>query len=181
MSTALSKSPPKSVSVLVPKIKSLIKAGDVAGERYYREAGVHIIQVQEEWGLPREAIVEWAMETFDRSETQVYIYIRLGEGRSRAHSTSLRAAMGWSKTNDWVAPAIKETRKIVNRINVRAMAQERQNREKEEKLQRQLAHQLIDIGYKVLATKLHPDKSGGSTEGFQRLKEVRDRLKEVYS
>jgi curved DNA-binding protein CbpA len=47
---------------------------------------------------------------------------------------------------------------------------------KERETQRTLSLQLIDIGYKVLATKLHPDK-GGSPEAMARLNQVRDALK----
>jgi hypothetical protein len=49
-------------------------------------------------------------------------------------------------------------------------------REQERELQRKLALQLIDIGYKALASKLHPDK-GGSREAMSRLNAVRERLK----
>lgn len=49
-------------------------------------------------------------------------------------------------------------------------------RVEERDAQRQLALQLIDIGYKALATKLHPDK-GGSRDAMSRLNQVRDRLK----
>jgi len=39
-----------------------------------------------------------------------------------------------------------------------------------------LAVEIISIGYKVLATKLHPDK-GGSVEAMQHLNEARDQLR----
>ena len=42
------------------------------------------------------------------------------------------------------------------------------NPEKEAQIARALGLQLIDIGYKVLVTKLHPDK-GGSSEAMTRL------------
>jgi len=42
--------------------------------------------------------------------------------------------------------------------------------------ERKLAVELIDIGYKALALKLHPDK-GGSTASMMQLNRVRDRLK----
>lgn len=179
MNTALSKSPSKSVSIRVPKIRSLLKAGDDAGIRYYREAGVELNQAKAEWEGP--GFMEWAVETFDRKETQLRRYMSLPEAPRRGGT--IRSALGasYGSSNHGRPGWERPVREVVNRINVRAMAQERQNREKEEKIQRQLALQLIDIGYKVLATKLHPDKQGGSTEAFQRLKEVRDRLKEVYS
>ena len=45
------------------------------------------------------------------------------------------------------------------------------------KVRRDLAFKVIDIGFKVLATKLHPDK-GGSTEAMTRLNNIRQSLKE---
>jgi hypothetical protein len=43
---------------------------------------------------------------------------------------------------------------------------------------KKLAGEIVSIGYKVLATKLHPDK-GGSVEAMQQLNDARDLLKEV--
>jgi hypothetical protein len=43
---------------------------------------------------------------------------------------------------------------------------------------KKLAGEIVSIGYKVLATKMHPDK-GGSAEAMQRLNEARDMLKEA--
>lgn len=63
--------------------------------------------------------------------------------------------------------------------NLEAIAQERQDKEKEEQLMRKLAHQLIDIGYKVLASQLHPDKKGGSQEAMSRLNRVKGLLKQA--
>jgi hypothetical protein len=45
-------------------------------------------------------------------------------------------------------------------------------------LHRDLALELIDIGFKALATRLHPDR-GGSKDAMRRLNRVRDELKTV--
>jgi hypothetical protein len=45
------------------------------------------------------------------------------------------------------------------------------------KEQREQAQQVINVGYRALAAKLHPD-AGGSPEAMTRLNQVRDRLKE---
>ena len=50
-------------------------------------------------------------------------------------------------------------------------------RKQERDAEQKLALRLIDIGYKVLAQTLHPDK-GGSRDAMARLNRVRDRLKE---
>jgi hypothetical protein len=72
----------------------------------------------------------------------------------------------------WYEP-IKEQ---IERVDIEALRQENLKREEERRLQQRLALQLIDVGYKALATKLHPDK-GGSREAMSRLNAVRDRLK----
>ncbi len=45
-------------------------------------------------------------------------------------------------------------------------------------MMRKLAHQLIDVGYRALALRLHPDMAGGSSEAMARLIRVRDLLRE---
>jgi hypothetical protein len=48
----------------------------------------------------------------------------------------------------------------------------------EQQMIKKLAIEIVSIGYKVLATKMHPDK-GGTAEGMQRLNDARDLLKEA--
>jgi hypothetical protein len=73
---------------------------------------------------------------------------------------------------EWHAPV----QQVITQ-NIDLLRQRQQDKEKERRLMKVLALQLIDIGYKVLATKLHPDK-GGSREAMQRLNRVRDLLKQ---
>jgi len=49
----------------------------------------------------------------------------------------------------------------------------------EQEARRTLALQMIDAGYKALASKLHPDK-GGSPEAVMRLNQVRDLVKAPF-
>jgi hypothetical protein len=68
-------------------------------------------------------------------------------------------------------------RKTTSTLNVSKLKQEYEDKKKENKVIRELAVQLIDMGSKVLATKLHPDK-GGSSEAMHRLNEIRRGLKQ---
>ena len=68
---------------------------------------------------------------------------------------------------------------MIIQVNFDALRAERRQQEKEERLNRQLALQLIEVGYKALATKLHPDKPGGSTEAMVRLNTVRAALRDA--
>jgi hypothetical protein len=53
---------------------------------------------------------------------------------------------------------------------------EAMKRAEEGNAQRKLTRQLIDAGYKTLATKLHPD-AGGSHEAMTRLNQLRNQMK----
>lgn len=52
----------------------------------------------------------------------------------------------------------------------------RRDHEKEDKLVQALALRIIDAGFKVLSTTMHPDK-GGSVDGMRRLNAARAKLK----
>lgn len=67
---------------------------------------------------------------------------------------------------------------VDGRANSDPQRQELRSKEKESKLRQELAKQLIDIGYKVLATRLHPDH-GGSKEAMVRLNIVRESLSKL--
>jgi hypothetical protein len=89
-------------------------------------------------------------------------------------------AVSYAKENQTIRPQpwhnpIKET---LNKVDTQFLNTRRDevNRAEEREAQRKLALQLIDIGYKALASKLHPDK-GGSRDAMARLNAVRDRLK----
>jgi hypothetical protein len=53
-----------------------------------------------------------------------------------------------------------------------------QRRREKESLIREMAEQLIDAGYRVMAKKAHPD-NGGSTEKMENLSDAREFLKDA--
>ena len=71
-----------------------------------------------------------------------------------------------------------KVRDAAERVNVTQLAEVRQSRDAEIDLHRKLALQLIDLGYRALATRLHPDR-GGSRDAMARLNVVRDELKDI--
>ena len=79
------------------------------------------------------------------------------------------------RKQDWHEP-VKRMADEARETAVR-LAQENLSRAKEREAQRQLALQLISIGYKILAAQFHPDKKGGSKDAMVRLNTVRNRLK----
>jgi hypothetical protein len=79
---------------------------------------------------------------------------------------------------------VRETVNLTREEQAEAQAkQEREDREEaiaEAELQAEikLGNRLVDIGYRVLSTELHPDKKGGSKEAMQRLNVVRGKLRQ---
>lgn len=166
------------LKVLVPLIKEELDAGNQAGLGHYRRAGEMLLEAKEQ--VEHGEWKAWVERNFDLSYATAARYMsfaKVSEKKPTATFGSLQQAIRSheSRSSSWHEP-VKE---IAARVNVEALARERQDKEKEERLMRQLAHQLIDIGYRVLSAKLHPDKAGGSSEAMSRLNNVRRILKEA--
>lgn len=174
--------------VLVPLIQSDLKDGDDAAERagmpHYAAAGAKLSEAREQmsaaefWG--------WATRNFKRGKSQLSFYMQLDQStavtkqnyesikdfRRRGLGHDVPTNGGGVRPPSWQEPV----KQILNRVDVDTLRDAELKRAEEREVQRKLALQLIDIGYKALATKLHPDK-GGSRDAMARLNEVRDRLK----
>lgn len=164
------------LKLLVPLIKKEIELGDAAGIEHYRRAGEMLLEAKEqvaqgEWGRWLKRNFAWSKKT--------------AQNWMKAAATKNVASRRFSTLSEFTTPNRDPHHKVawhepvrlaVNKVDVERLAQERQNREKEERLMRELGLRLIDIGYKALAQKLHPDK-GGSHEAITRLNRVRDLLK----
>ena len=124
----------------------------------------------------------WLSQNFELSRVTATRYMRLAE-RIRENpdvsrkDTSLHAALGYADPNQNRA-AWRKVAASAREINRELFGQERQTRDDEVRLHREMAEELIDAGYRVLATRLHPDK-GGSTAAMKRLNRVREDLKSL--
>jgi hypothetical protein len=163
------------LKVLVPLIKQELQAGNDAGLEHYRRAGEMLIEAKEQIGHGGWA--GWLRNNFHLSQQTAASYMKLVEAlklKPRFKFESVRQAVRPSEsTNVWSKPV----REVVQRVNIERLSAERMDREREAKLIRQLGNQLIDIGYRVLASKLHPDRRDGSAEAMARLNRVRQILK----
>jgi hypothetical protein len=163
------------LTVLAPLIREEIKAGEAAGMENYRRAGEMLIEARErvnygEWR-------SWVKRNFHLSYRQAMKYVKLARESKGATSrfSSLREFEGRPSRSP-IPPWAEAAKPVVNQVNVEAQARENQSRAQEQQLVRTLRLQLIDIGYRSLSVKLHPDK-GGSNEAMARLNRVRDMLK----
>jgi hypothetical protein len=168
------------LKVLVPMIKDELDAGDAAGIEHYRRAGAMLLEAKSQ--IAHGEWTGWITRNFHLGARQARRYMELAElsenGRPRPFS-SLSEAVEPKRPSHHGVTWYEPVRRIAARVNLEALRQYEESKEKEAALTRDLAHKLIEIGYKVLAQKLHPDKPGGSKEAMQRLNEVRALLRIV--
>jgi hypothetical protein len=170
------------LKVLVPLIKAKLVEVESAGLEYQRETGELLIEAKAQVALGSWG--PWLNRNFHLSARTAREYMQLArkidesENGGGAAPRSLREATGRTDRARAAQAAWQSTFAATREVDVDAVAQERQSRADEVKLHRELALELIDIGWKALATRLHPDR-GGSREAMTRLNRVRDELKEV--
>ena len=167
------------LKVLVPLITEELNAGDRAGIEHYRRAGEMLLEAKEQ--VDHGEWKGWVDRNFHLSGRTAQRYMQLVEipkSAARGGFQSMRQAIGESRPGAGRVAWQQPVQQIFSRVNVEALTNERLDREREQQLLHELGHQLIDIGYKVLSSKLHPDK-GGSSEAMSRLNKVRSIFKEA--
>ena len=171
--------------VLVPLIQADLKhakeAAEQAGMPYYLAAGEKLLEAKAQ--MPHGEFTDWVSRNLTVTIQHARKYMALAEhiekepARSFSSLSEFERETGnpnYNRPSAWHEP-VKE---ILNRVDTETLNLKRDEltRADERDAQRRLALQLIDIGYKVLARKLHPDK-GGPRVAMARLNAVRDRLK----
>jgi len=177
-------------AALKPLIRDELKSGDEAAQSaglpYYRRAGEMLHEAR--GGFPEDRAGErdfWskAQRDFKRGKDQLRNYMSLADLPSHSARSepyvSLRQALGDTEARrgggSWHAPV----QQVMGTIDFDRLRRERGEQEKEDQMVRQLAMKIVDIGYRALAAKMHPDVRGGSKEGMQRLNEAKQLLKEA--
>jgi len=179
--------------VLVPLIREDLKLANEAAKRaglpYYAAAGAKMLEAKDGKQIPHGEFRAWIERNFKISYAHAHKYMQYAE----YNRTEKSSVDDFSSLSDFVRrktqnksyntpqtvrpqPWHEPVKKIIDRVNIDKLREENLKRTEERELERKLALQLIDIGYKALAAKLHPDK-GGSREAMSRLNHVRDRLK----
>lgn len=196
MTTAMTNQKDKQVvrplRVLVPLIKKDLangkEASESAGMPYRKAAGEKMIEARDGNNMTVKDLCDWSKRNFNLGRSQTLLYVSYAaatgglSGRPDAFSSMTdfqRKHLGHDIKNTVRPQAWHEpVKKIIGRVDVDTLnlRQSELKRIDERDAERKLAMQLIDIGYKALATKLHPDK-GGSRDAMSRLNRVRDRLR----
>lgn len=158
------------------KVRKEIKLGDKAGYVHYRRAGEWLIKAETRFDSHDDFIL-WGESKFGRSEATLGKYMLYAQRVTKDSRATLSEVIEPNRDRghkpDWHRPV----QDIMAGVNPKAMAKEAKDAKKEKQLVQALGYQLINIGFKALATKLHPDKSGGSKEAMARLNQVRQILR----
>jgi hypothetical protein len=165
------------VKVLVPLIKDDLRHGDTAGMDYYRQAGDKLREARPQ--VPSHRWTTFLTEHFAISQKTAWRYMRASEiyeqKGNRVGADTIEELIGEEPRR----VRRKRERRVLDAIadvDVDEFAQHQADtRQQEIDLHRALAVELIDIGFKALALRLHPDR-GGSREAMRRLNRVRDEL-----
>jgi Protein of unknown function (DUF3102) len=175
--------------VLVPLIKEELDAGYSAGLEHYRQAGGLLIEAKSQ--LQHGEWRAWLKRNFVLSHETARRYMTLAREDPHARSgasfrpRTLSEVMGdfrkYPERSGALGASGKDVRRIVAQVDVDRLAKDRESREREAKLTKELAHTLIDIGYRVLAAKLHQPDREGSTEAMTRLNHVRTLLRRAIA
>ena len=140
-----------------------------------------LIEVKDSGQVAHGSWTRWLTKNFELSQTQARRYMRLARAVADGDEFKTTPEGRFRSIKDIIG---ERPARAAWRIDIDALRQAEARREAEYKLRqeqceqrRKLAAQLIDIGFKALAAKLHPDK-GGSGEAMMLLNEVRDELKQ---
>jgi hypothetical protein len=168
------------LKVLVPLIQGELQQGDSAGREHYRRAGDMLIEAKDQ--VTHGAWGRWLKKNFDLSDWSARTYMnwarQIRGGTSDFTSMSQMTGHTQRKREERGSSQQKNFRRSLREVARDDFVQQRQRRDDELELHRDLALQLIDLGYRALATRLHPDR-GGSREAMTRLNLVRDELKSI--
>lgn len=179
------------LKVLVPLITTELLAGDSAGLEHYRRAGEMLLEAKDQ--LAHGSFQRWIGKNFELSYTTAHRYMRLAraaathdeDGKSTSRGSfeaerprSLYDAIGERRVQ--ARAAWRDVFKAADHVDVERLKEERQTRDEEVDVRRKMALELINLGYKAMATRLHPDR-GGSRDAMARLNQIRDELRDVAS
>ena len=162
------------LSVLVPLIQDQVLLGHKAGLEHYRRAGELLNEVRESGQVAEFKWTRWLKENFKLSRATAYDYMLAAERMADPSFVETTR----QTLQDVVRPNARPRRKKLRAAfklhkSVDLFAAEKKARADEVTLHRKLALELIDIGFKALAIRLHPDKHGGEHTAMSRLNRVR--------
>jgi hypothetical protein len=177
----------RSLKVLVPLIQDELILGTRAGMEHYVAAGQMLNEARFSGQVALGSWGRWLKDNFRLGRKTANDYMRIAERVEKEGSVCLSEIQSIDEAVGRTPRTIKSVTKKnklkslfdgVEKVNVPRLSNERQSLEVEIKLHRDVALQLIELGYRAMATRLHPD-AGGSKDAMARLNAVRHELKEI--
>lgn len=175
------------LKTLIPLIQSELQQGNNAGHEHYMRAGQMLIEAKDQlsygtWG-------RWLTKNFDLSQATARVYMMWARKHNESNFASTASEVPYKSLREMTGNTERRReenqsaqqqafKRVLRDLDREEFVQQRQARDDEVKLHRDLAEELIDAGYRALATKLHPDR-GGSKDAMVRLNRVRDELKSI--
>jgi hypothetical protein len=198
MNTAIAKRSETQLARPLPVMVRLIKAdihdGDVAAKEasmpYYMAAGEKLREVRD--GIKKDRYKQikgnfrsWAVRTFQRSDSQITIYMKLAKQKKEKMTAGQHFHMPTTLREvdrpDRMTATVDINKRLVDdikRAHPQIAQRVEQKQEEQEQLELDVALELISIGYRALAAKLHPDRNnGGSHDAMRTLNMIRDALR----
>jgi uncharacterized membrane protein len=167
------------LKILIPLIQDELQLGNTAGREHYIQAGRMLNESKGQvshggWG-------RWLDKNFSLSQRQAQEYMLLARKADQMRAVGADLPLGSMYELRGAGDRVRNKQRKAFHAALRDLPreefkQERQARDDEIKLHRELAEELVDIGFRALATRLHPDR-GGSKDAMSRLNRVRDDLK----
>ena len=154
-----------------------------AGKPFYIAIGEKLEEAKAQ--LPHGDFIPWVQRHFNFGRRQASEYMNIARKArplqmGEVIPISLRDAIKEARPENpnYGKPAAWRVDVDKARDDAIKMATEAsRSRQEERDAERKMALRLVDIGYKILAKELHPDKRGGSRDAMARLNRVRERLK----
>jgi hypothetical protein len=182
--------------VIESEIKEILQDADAAIEDaqrpYYQKIGPLLVEARDgHFKGDSIGFLAWGTKKFGKNQETIRRWTALGAAATPkpfkhlehfAHTPKARGGLGHTPRippgprREWAGP-VNEVAERARREAFRLAQEDALTRAQERDAERKLAFRLIDIGYKVLAKELHPDKLDGDRDAMTRLNRVRDKLK----
>jgi hypothetical protein len=173
------------LKVLIPLIKEDLSQAKEASERagmpYYRAAGQKMIEAKPQ--MPHGEFGSWIKLHFNIGKQHAHRYMKFASATRDNEKSRTR---DFSSFSDFMRKEGGDPGygRVVRKQSWHESVKEQIQRAREEQRKQsdekqaliKLANRMIDIGYKILAKELHPDR-GGSREAMAQLNKIRDNLR----
>ena len=148
--------------------------GKPAGARRW---GVYQRSIADDVGVHLSTVYRWTKSAEAHNKQQVKSSVRRRLDWTRGQHKSQAELIGDNASRPRPPAWLNDVKRVVETVDTERLAVDHLAKRNEARALKDLALRLVDIGFKVLAKELHPDKKAGSAEAMTRLTTVKRALK----